>query len=146
MITISINPQTPAHMAIIAEALIALLGQDAPAAPVATQEPAPAEETPAKRTRRTKEEMAAAQAPKPVDAPSGATVPAGPTSTTTDTKSTTEAPMAITLEEVRAKLAALSQGGKTTAVKELIGSFGVGKLTDLKVEQYAAVLEKAEAL
>jgi hypothetical protein len=53
---------------------------------------------------------------------------------------------AITLEEVRARLAALSQGGKTQEVKALIGSFGVGKLTDLKVDQYAAVLEKAEAL
>ena len=143
MITISINPQTPAQMAILGKALIALLGEDAPVAEAA-QEPAPADDTPAKRTRRTKEEMA--QAPKPADAPSGATAPAGPTSTTTDTKSTTDAPKAITLEEVRAKLAAISQSGKTTAVKELLTAFGVAKLTDLKADQYATILEKAAAL
>lgn len=143
MITISINPQTPAHMAILGKALIALLGEDTPVAEAA-QEPAPADDTPAKRTRRTKEEMA--QAPKLVDAPSGATAPAGPTSTTTDTKSTTDAPKAITLEEVRAKLAAISQSGKTTAVKELLTAFGVAKLTDLKADQYATILEKAAAL
>lgn len=140
MITISINPQTPAQMAILGKALIALLGEDAPVAEAA-QEPAPAEDTPAKRTRRTKEEMAAAQAPKPVveTAPS-VEQPTAPEVTATEPTKT------ITLEEVRAKLAALSQGGKTVEVKALLTKHGATKLTDLKAEQYATVLEEAGAL
>lgn len=139
MITISINPQTPAHMAILGKALIALLGDDTGPMAEATQEPA--EETPAKRTRRTKEEPAAAQVPKSVaeSAPSVEPVSAPVPTVTEQTK-------AITLEEVRAKLAALSQAGKTAAVKELIAKHGVSKLTDLKPEQYSAVLEEAGAL
>ena len=53
---------------------------------------------------------------------------------------------AITLEVVRAKLAALSQGGKQAEVKDLINSFGVSKLTDIPEERFPEVLEKAEAL
>lgn len=52
----------------------------------------------------------------------------------------------FTLEEVRAKLAALSQGGKTAEVKALLAGAGVTKLTDLKTDQYAAIMEKAGAL
>lgn len=52
----------------------------------------------------------------------------------------------ITLETVRAKLAALSQGGKQKEVKALITSFGVAKLTDIPEEKYPGVLEKAAAL
>lgn len=144
MITISINPQTPAHMAILGKALIALLGEDNPATVAeAAQEPAPAEDTPAKRTRRTKEEMAAVQAPKPVSAPETA-ISEEPK--TAQEPTATEPTKPITLEEVRAKLAAISQSGKTTAVKELLTAFGVAKLTDLKADQYATILEKAAAL
>lgn len=143
MITISINPQTPAQMAILGKALIALLGEDAPVAEAA-QEPAPADDTPAKRTRRTKEEMA--QAPKPADTPV-AVEPVATTEPTAPGTTATEAPSkALTLEDVRAKLAAISQSGKTGAVKELLTSFGVAKLTDLKADQYTAILEKAAAL
>lgn len=53
---------------------------------------------------------------------------------------------AVTLEQVRAKLTELSQGGKAADVKSLIAKFGGGKLTDLKAEQYADVLAAAEAL
>jgi uridine kinase len=50
------------------------------------------------------------------------------------------------LEEVRAKLAALSQAGKTAAVKQLIASYGSEKLTAIPADKYADVLEKAAAL
>ena len=56
-----------------------------------------------------------------------------------------EAPT-VTLEQVRAKLTELSQGGKKDDIKVLIAKFGGTKLTDLKAEQYADVLAAAEAL
>ena len=53
---------------------------------------------------------------------------------------------AITLEQVRAKLTELSQGGKAADVKTLIAKFGAAKLTDIKPGNYAAILADAEAL
>lgn len=52
----------------------------------------------------------------------------------------------ITLEEVRSKLALLSQDGKQTQVKALITKFGAKKLSDIPSEQYSELLEEAEAL
>lgn len=49
----------------------------------------------------------------------------------------------ITLETVRAKLAALSQSGKQSEVKNLITKFGVKKLTDIPVDKYPELMEKA---
>ena len=51
-----------------------------------------------------------------------------------------------TLETVRAKLTAISQGGKKTEVSALIAEFGATKLTEVKSEDYAALLTKAEKL
>ena len=50
------------------------------------------------------------------------------------------------LAEVRAKLAELTKGGKKAQVKELLNSFGAEKLTDVKEEDYAALMEKAGEL
>lgn len=52
----------------------------------------------------------------------------------------------ITLEEVRAKLAALSQSGKQAQVKALITKFGAKKLTDIPPEKYPELLAEAEGL
>src|SRR5690554_1998597 len=52
----------------------------------------------------------------------------------------------ITLETVREKLAALSQGGKQKEVKALITGFGVAKLTDIPEGKYPEVMEKAAEL
>lgn len=52
----------------------------------------------------------------------------------------------ITLEEVRAKLAALSQDGKQAQVKALITEFGAKKLSDIPSCKYPELLEKAEVL
>lgn len=52
----------------------------------------------------------------------------------------------ITLEEVRAKLAALSQDGKQAQVKALITEFGAKKLSDIPSSKYQELLEKAEVL
>lgn len=50
------------------------------------------------------------------------------------------------LEDVRAKLAALSQDGKQVQVKELITGFGARKLSDIPTEKYPELLEEAEKL
>jgi len=55
-------------------------------------------------------------------------------------------PPKVTLETVRAKLAALAQSGKQAEVKQLITNFGANKLTDIPQERYLELLEKAEAI
>lgn len=52
----------------------------------------------------------------------------------------------ITLEQVRAKLTELSQGGKAAEVKALITAMGAAKLTDVASDKYPEMLEKAAAL
>lgn len=52
----------------------------------------------------------------------------------------------ITLEEVREKLASLSQAGKQGAVKGLITKFGAKKLTDIDPACYEELLKEAEVL
>ena len=51
---------------------------------------------------------------------------------------------AIKLEEVRTVLAEISRSGKTAQMKELLGRFGAGKLSDVKPEAYAALLAAAK--
>ncbi|QGH20205.1 hypothetical protein [Clostridium butyricum] len=53
---------------------------------------------------------------------------------------------AIALEDVRAKLASLSQAGKQKQVKALIKKFGANKLTEVAIENYEALLKEAEAI
>ena len=52
----------------------------------------------------------------------------------------------VTLEQVRAKLAALSQAGKQAQVKKLITDFGATKLTEIPAEKYAELLAQAEEI
>jgi hypothetical protein len=58
----------------------------------------------------------------------------------------TAQPKLPTLEEVRAKLASLSQDGKQAQVKALITEFGAKKLSDIPAGKYAELLKKAEEL
>ena len=51
-----------------------------------------------------------------------------------------------TLEEVRSKLAALTQAGKQAEVKQLITDLGVVKLSDVPKEKYPQLLETARKL
>ena len=48
-----------------------------------------------------------------------------------------------TLEDVRTVLAEISRNGKTTEMKQLLSQFGASKLSDVKPEDYAALLEAA---
>ena len=52
----------------------------------------------------------------------------------------------ISLEMVRAKLAALMQSGKQTDVKALLQKHGGEKLSDIPKDNYQALLEEAEAI
>jgi hypothetical protein len=52
----------------------------------------------------------------------------------------------ITIEQVRAVLAAKSQDGKTREVKALLMKYDAGKLSGVKPEDYASLLKEAEAL
>lgn len=67
----------------------------------------------------------------------------GPKEAESDDKPETEEENTYTLEEVRAKLAALSQSGKQAEVKELITNFGAKKLTEIPAEKYSELMEKA---
>ena len=49
----------------------------------------------------------------------------------------------VTIEEIRSVLAEKSQEGLTDKVKALLESFGANKLSDVKEENYPALLEKA---
>ncbi len=52
----------------------------------------------------------------------------------------------ITIEEVRASLAKLSQSGKQKEVKALIEKYGAKKLTDIEASQYSDLMKEAEGL
>lgn len=52
----------------------------------------------------------------------------------------------ITIEQVRAVLAAKSQEGKTREVKALLMKYDAGKLSSVKPEDYASLIKEAEVL
>ncbi|MDR9786775.1 MAG: hypothetical protein RJR37_05950 [Peptococcaceae bacterium MAG4] len=64
----------------------------------------------------------------------------------TKCKETTTTLQEITLEDVRAKLAALMQEGKQAEVKALLQRHGGEKLSDIPEEKYPALLEDAEGV
>ena len=137
MITISINPQTPAHMAILGKALLAMLEGDAYPQPLVAPTPLPSvdELFPLpKKAAKPPAKIEAAAEPVPVPVVMVAAAEPAPTS------------VAITLEAVRAKLTALSQAGQRAEVMDIITAAGCTRLTDIPADQYAAVLAKAEAL
>ena len=57
----------------------------------------------------------------------------------------TEEPQ-VTIEDVRAVLAAKSQDGKTSQVKALLMKYDADRLSKVKPENYAALFHDAEAL
>ena len=129
MITITVTPETSSQMSIIAKALIALLADtDTPEAV----------ETP-KKPRKAKDD-----APTPVAVETATTTPEVTAPAEADAASPSEP--TITLEQVRAKLTAISRSGKQAEVKGLIAKFGATKLTDLTADKFAGILTAAEAL
>ncbi len=55
-------------------------------------------------------------------------------------------PKNLKFEEVRSRLAVFAQEGKQAQIKALITEFGAKKLSDVPVEKYAELLEKAEGM
>ena len=53
---------------------------------------------------------------------------------------------AYTLEQVRAKLADLSRGGKQAEVKALLNKLGAKKLTEVPEDKYPELMQEAEAI
>ena len=71
------------------------------------------------------------------------------TPTTTEpeeVKTIKEPAKVVKLEDVRAKLADLMQGGKGDKVKELFQKFGVTKLTALPEDKLPELMQEAEAI
>ena len=52
----------------------------------------------------------------------------------------------VAVEDIRAVLAQKSQDGKAKEIKELLGKYGVAKLSAVKVEDYPALLAEAKML
>lgn len=143
MITITVQPSTPDQFAAVGR-LLSDYSKAMPADVSAADDETAAVETPAAPpVRRARKSAAAApvvgaaeqnEAPVVEEAPAPVTPPAPP------------APVAVTLEQVRARLAQLSQAGKTAEIKALLSKFGAAKLTDLSSEKFADLLTAAEAL
>jgi hypothetical protein len=159
MIQITFTPETPEQAAVVADAISKYLGT-VPAGGAVAEVKEPAAETP-KRTRKaapatttasensetptsTAGFKTAAAADTAVDVPNESA--AEPSEPEAPAASTASSPEPVTLEEVRAVLAKLSQGGKGAEVKALISQFGAAKLTEIPADKYSDVLAAAQEL
>lgn len=121
MITVTFNPQTPEQVQILAWAMTKLLEPTA-------AEPAVKEEAPPKKPK------AAKAAPAPA-----AETPAEP-----ETPPAAESAPTVTLEDVRAKLVAFKESGKS--LKELFETVGCANLSAVPPERYAELLANLEKM
>jgi len=141
MMQITFNPSTPSQAALIGEMMARYLQIEADLADtVPLDEPAApgtAAPTVVKRVRK---------GPAPVEAevPNAVAVDSVPETTVVSTASSPAA--AISIADIRAVLAPLSQDGKRAEVIKLMGEFGVTKLTELPIEKYADMLAAAKEL
>lgn len=62
------------------------------------------------------------------------------------TESIGEKDKPVAVEDIRAVLAQKSQDGKSKEIKELLGKYGVAKLSAVKQEDYPALLAEAKVL
>lgn len=104
-------------------------------------------------TAKVIEKVTKVEGPKPAKAAKpAATPPASETATAapqeahapSEPAAASPSEPALTLQDVRAKLAALAQAGKP--VKDLIASYNVERLTDIAPSLYADVMAKADKL
>ena len=105
----------------------------AAAAPRSVQEPAERTEAPKAKKSAPKEEMPWKEASTEVETPKEAAAPAAP--------AVTEAFRV----EVRKALAQLNKATGGNVAKELIKEFGCSKLTEVKLEDLPALMEKVKA-
>ena len=173
MLTITLQPQTPEQFAAALE-LLQRIRDDQAALPQPAQadeadeadEVAPAVEAPkaARRTRKSapadvsqnveeantspesvrkpaeSEHVPKAATPAPVAEQAPETPAPSPASPASPSEQT------YTLEQVRARLAGLSTSGKREEVKDLLNRYGATRLTEIKPDDYAAVMAEAEGL
>jgi hypothetical protein len=119
MITVTFNPTTPEQMAIVTAAMNAYI-QAGPAPEPESEAEAQPEPTKVRRVNLKKppaEKPAAEAAPEP-----------------------------ITLEQLRAKMAAVSQAGKGAECKALLVKFGASNLTSVPAEKYSDLMNEVGAL
>ena len=122
MITITFNPYTPEQMAILTAAMNAYMQAGPATEPTPANVPiteAEAQPEPVKAKRASPKKPVAEEAP---------------------------APEPITLEQLRAKMAAKSQAGKGPECKALLATFGANNLTTVPVEKYSDLMAAVEAL
>ena len=117
MITITFNPTTPEQMAIVTAAMNAYMQTEPESEAEAQPEPT--------KVRRVNLKKPPAEKPAAEEAP---------------------APEAITLEQLRAKMATVSQAGKCAECKALLAKFGASNLTSVPAEKYGDLLVEVEAL
>jgi hypothetical protein len=118
MITITFNPQNADQVQILAWDMTKLLEP-------AADEPVAKEEAPAKKTKAQKAAPAAETKPEP------------------ETPAVAESAPTVTLEEVRAKLVAYKEKGKS--LKDLFETVGCANLSAVPPERYAELLGNMEA-
>ena len=139
MIQVTLTPRTPEQVAKIMRLVAELTAEVAVAStgePVEVKVEAPAEPKKAKAPKA---------APATTDSSPSSESASAPAPSETSAAAKGSAPD-VTLEEVRAKLASLSQGGKGKEVKALLSGYGAAKLTDVPADKYAELLKNAEQL
>lgn len=140
MMKITIEIETPVSERVLSNLAAALGGAPATTeAPAA--EPVKAPETP--KSTKAKKSEATKETAKPVETTPSA---AEPESSKAAEATKEESEVTYTLEQVRDKLANLSRSGKQAEVKALLGEFGANKLSEVKEEDYAALMKRAEEL
>jgi hypothetical protein len=139
MMQITFTPTTPGQAALIGEMMTRYLQMEADLADtVPPDEPPVAAPAVVKRVRK-------APAPVEAEAPNETVVVDSVPETTA--VSTASLPVAaIAINDIRAVLAPLSQGGKRAEVIGLMSKFGITKLTELPIEKYADMLAAAKEL
>ena len=138
LITITFTPETPEQLAAVTAAMQAYLGVAAQGDTVAevTDE---APKTVRRVRKPTSTETTPATDPNAVAETSEPGVPAAQAASAPEVE--------VSLEQVRAKLVAISQAGKGADVAKLMtNKYGVKNLTAVPKEQLAALLADAEAL
>jgi len=129
MITITFNPTTPKQMAVVTAAMTAYVQQ--PLAPSTNMQPEEIDATPPTNL---------APLNFVEDKPKKAKKPPA------EKPAAEEAPEPITLEQLRAKMAAVSQAGKGPECKALLVKFGASNLTSVPAEKYGELMNEVGAL
>lgn len=126
MITVTLQLQNAAQLAFLSAALERMNAE------AEGRTETPVEEKPAKKSKPAAVTVAAVvETPAPeAEAPEAEAAPA----------------VEYTLQQVRAKMAELTQAGKQDGVKKLLKKYGATNLTGLDPAHYAAAMAEAEAL